>query len=191
MSSPAAKLKVSFADYVAAEVKSDRKHQLVDGEVFDLPGSSFVHSKLILAVGAELRAQLRGRPCSVFGSETRVRAHDLVTYPDCVVVCGDPQTDPEDPYTLLNPVLLVEVLSESTEAFDRGHKAEQYRRIPSLREYVLVSQHKAHLECFRRTEAGWSFHEVGAGQHLRLDSIDCELDVESVYLGVLGQAQAS
>jgi Uma2 family endonuclease len=181
MSNTASQLKVSFLDYVAAEAKSDVKHQLVDGEVFAMTGGTPVHTLLGLAVGAEIRSQLADRPCIPYGSDLRVRAGDLVTYPDCTVVCGKLERDPEDPNTVLNPTLLVEVLSDGTEAFDRGRKAEQYRRIPSLREYVLVSQHAPHIELFRRSELGWSFVEAGPGGRLPLLSIDCTLEVDAIF----------
>jgi Uma2 family endonuclease len=188
MSSAAKTLRVSFADFIAAEAKSDRKHQLVDGEVFDMGGGTLAHARLILTVGSLLHAQLRGRPCSAFSSEARVRAGTLVTYPDCTVVCGEVEVDPEDANTLRNPTLLVEVLSEGTEAFDRGAKAEEYRRIPSLREYLFVSQQRPHVELYRRTERAWELLEVGMGERLRLESIGCWLDVDSVYEGVLDPA---
>jgi Uma2 family endonuclease len=185
MSNPATKLKTTFAEYIAGENASDRKHQLVDGEVFDMGGGTPTHAALILAVGAELRALLRGKPCKPFASELRVRAAGIATYPDCVVVCGPLQTDPEDANTVLNPTLLVEVLSDSTEAFDRGRKAEHYRRIPSLREYVLVSQHEPHIEVVRRTERGWILLEAGAGGTLQLESVGCSLVVDAIYEGVI------
>ena len=116
----------------------------------------------------------------------RVRAGEIATYPDCVVVCGPIQADPEDPNTVLNPTLLVEVLSDSTEGFDRGRKAEHYRRCPSLREYVLVSQHEAHLEVMGRTERGWILVEAGKGEEVLLESVGCKLVVDAIYQGIFG-----
>jgi Uma2 family endonuclease len=184
MAKPAGKLRVTFAEYLAGELSSDRKHQLVDGEVFDMTGGTPVHAALILAVGSELRQQLRGRPCRPFGSDLRVRAGDLATYPDCTVVCGELEVDPEDANTVLNPTVIVEVLSDGTEAFDRGRKAEQYRRVASLRELVLVGQHQPHLEVYRRTERGWIFLEAGKGGRLELESIGCQLEVDSIFEGI-------
>ncbi len=189
MSNVAAKLKVTFAEYIAAENASDRKHQLVNGEVFDMGGGTPEHAALIASVGGELCAQLHGRPCRPYASELRVGVDDLVTYPDWSVVCGKLERHPEDAATILNPTVLVEVLSDSTEAYDRGEKAERYRRIPSLREYILVSQHRPHIELFRRTERGWTLLEAGKGQRLHLESIDCQLDVDAVYEGVLEQPE--
>jgi Uma2 family endonuclease len=89
---------------------------------------------------------------------------------------------------ILNPTVIVEVLSDSTEALDRGRKAEHYRRLPSLTEYVLVDQHEPHIEAYRRTEQGWMLSEAGSGQNLRLESIVCTLDVDAIYEGVFEQA---
>ena len=191
MSNPATTLKTTFAEYIAADNASGQKHQLVDGEVFDMGGGSIAHSTLILRVGSSLLTQLAGKPCQPLGSEVRVRASDLATYPDCVVVCGPPQTDPEDASTVLNPTVLVEVLSESTEGFDRGRTAEHYRRIPSLREYVLVSQHEPHIEILRRTESGWILLEAGKGGALQLESVGCALVVDAIYQGVLAGVPAA
>ena len=188
MASTAPKMVVTFQQYIAAERDSEVKHQLVDGEVFDMSGGTPEHALLILAVGSAIRNQLQRRPCRAYGPELRVRAGDLTTYPDVPVVCGKLERDPDDDSTILNPTVLVEVLSDSTEAFDRGRKAEHYRKIASLREYVLVSQHEPHIELFRRTEQGWIFLEASKGERLRLESIDCELDVDSVFEGVFESA---
>jgi Uma2 family endonuclease len=189
MSSAASKRKVTFADYVAAEDASDVKHQFVDGEVFDMSGGTPVHARLGLAVGRELDNQLAGRPCQPFSSDLRVRTGSLTTYPDCTVVCGKLERDPEDRNTILNPTVIVEVLSDTTERFDRGEKAERYRQIPSLREYVLVNQHRKHLELFRRvpeaSDHGWIFVEAGEGGRLELESIGCTLEVDRLYGRIL------
>jgi Uma2 family endonuclease len=184
MSNLATRRQVAVAEYVAAEDTSEIKHQLIDGEVFDMTGGTPEHAALVLNVGAELRRHLRGRPCRPYGSELRIGVDDLITYPDCSVVCGKLERHPEDPNTILNPTVLVEVLSDSTERYDRGDKAERYRRIPSLREYVFVSQHRPHIELLRRTQLGWVLLEAGKGERLQLESIDCQLDVSSIYEGV-------
>ncbi len=184
MTQPAARPAVSFADYIAMERVATVKHQLVHGEVFDMSGGSPQHAALGLSTGAELRAQLQGKPCRAFSSDLRIRAGELVTYPDASVVCGPLERDPEDPDTILNPTVVVEVLSDSTEAFDRGKKSETYRSIASLREYVLVDQHAPHIEVYTRTDTGWTLREVRAGERIALASIGCELDVNAVYEGV-------
>src|SRR5690606_18254945 len=111
-------------------------------------GSTLEHARLASRVAYLLGRELEGRPCEVFSSDARVRieATDLDTYPDLSVVCGKPQSADADAHALINPILLVEVLSDSTEAYDRGQKAAHYRRIPSLRAYLMVAQHEPRLE---------------------------------------------
>jgi Uma2 family endonuclease len=194
MAEPARKPTVTFAEYLAQEKASETKHQLVGGEIFALAGGTIEHARLALKVGSALGAQLRDRPCELFSSDLRVRvaATDLATYPDLSVVCGRIETDPADRNTLVNPIVLVEVLSDSTEAFDRGAKFAHYRRIPALREYVLVSQRDRRIEVFRRNaDESWMFFEAGAGQSVSLMSIDCRLSVDEVYANALESAQSS
>ena len=143
------------------------------------------HAAIVASVRVELGSHLRGRSRRLYASELRVGIDDLVTHPDASVVGGDLERHPDESTIVLNPTVLVEVLSDSTEAYDRGEKAQRYRRIPSLREYVLVSQHRAHIELFRRTQEGWILVEAHQGQRLRVDSIDCWLDVDSIYDGIL------
>jgi len=184
MTEVAEKLYVPYAEYALREAKSDTKHEWLRGGVFAMAGGSLEHARLSLAIGAELRNALRDRPCSVFSSDLKIRilATDLATYPDSVVVCGKPEVDPEDPHALLNPTLLVEVLSDSTEAYDRGEKFAHYRHIPSLREYVLVSQHKPRIEVHRLNSSGrWELYEAIAGEQIELASIGCTLNVDDVY----------
>jgi Uma2 family endonuclease len=194
MAEPARKPTVTFAEYLVQEKASETKHQLVGGEIFAMAGGTIEHGRLALTVAGELGGQLKGRPCGMFSSDVRVRvvATDLATYPDLSVVCGRIETDPADRNTLVNPIVLVEVLSDSTEAFDRGAKFAHYRRIPALREYVLVSQQERRIEVFRRNpDDSWTLFEAGAGQSVNLMSIDCQLSVDEVYANALDGAQSS
>jgi Uma2 family endonuclease len=184
MNEPAHELTFTFAEYIEREQGSDTKHELVNGEIFAMAGSTIEHGRLASNVTISLGGQLLGRPCAAFSSDVRVRvlATGLATYPDLSVVCGKLERDPGDVNTIVNPILLVEVLSDGTEAYDRGEKFAHYRRIPSLREYVLVSQHEPRIEVFRRGEDGiWSLHEAGATERVKLASIGCELAVDAVY----------
>ncbi len=188
MAEPARKLAITFAEYLEQERASDTKHEFLAGEVFAMAGGTPEHARLAIKVGGLLGAQLGGRPCEVFSSDllVRVLATDLGTYPDLSVVCGRIEVDPDDASCLTNPVVLVEVLSDGTEAYDRGEKFAHYRRIPSLREYVLVSQRQRRIEVFRRNEdASWTLYEAGAGQSAKLASIGCELSVDEVYRSAL------
>ncbi len=181
---------VSYADYLAMEEKSLTKHEWLDGVVYDMEalgmsGGTPDHAALAMAVGGLLMAQLRGKPCRVFSSDLRVRiaATQLSTYPDISVVCRKLETADDDPHAATNPTLIVEVLSGSSEAYDRGKKFAHYRRIPSLREYVLVAQNERRIEVWRKSEAGqWTLaQEVGAGESAALASIGCTLAVDEVY----------
>jgi Uma2 family endonuclease len=184
MNEPAHKLTFTFAEYLEQERASDTKHELVNGEIFAMAGGTIEHGRLTSNVTISLGAQLRGRPCAAFSSDVliRVLATGLASYPDLSVVCGKLERDPEDANTIVNPIVLVEVLSDSTEAYDRGEKFAHYRRIPSLKEYVLVSQHEPRIEVFRRGDDGiWSLHEAGVTERVKLTSIACELSVDEVY----------
>ena len=109
----------------------------------------------------------------------------LATHPDVTVVCGPVERDEEGRATVINPKVLVEVLSDGTERYDRGEKFEHYKQIPSFEEYVLLSQKEAHLEVWRREDGSWRRREAKSGGHLTLESIDCELVVDDLYRGVL------
>ncbi len=191
---PAPKPYVSYAEYLALEAKSTTKHEWLDGVVYDLherglAGGTPDHAGLATAVGASLLVQLRGRPCRVFSSDLKVRiqATGLSTYPDVAVVCSKLETSPEDANAVTNPTLLVEVLSDSTEAYDRGEKFAHYRRIRSLREYVIVSPHERRIEVWRENERGrWELaEEATAGGSAELQSIGCTLSVDEVYANPL------
>jgi Uma2 family endonuclease len=186
---------VSFAEYLASERTSEVKHEWLAGTVFAMAGGTIEHGALAAAVIRDLGLALLGRPCRVLTSDVRVRvlATGLCTYAD-VVVCGTLETDPEDQHTVTNPILVVEVLSDSTEAYDRGKKFAQYRRIPSLREYVLVSQYEPRIEVYRRTERGpWELSEAGARGAVELLSASgppIHLDVDRVYQDPLAPQSA-
>lgn len=184
MSRPVPVAKMSYEQYRAAEQGSAIRHEFLNGEIFAMAGGTPEHAALAMAIGGQLFNALRGKPCRVYSADLRVRIREtgLTTYPDLSVVCDKLETDPDDPHAVLNPVVLVEVLSESTEAYDRGAKAAHYRRIPSLREYVLVSQLEPQIEVYRRNERGlFELVEARRGQRAPLTSLGIELDVDAVY----------
>lgn len=185
MGDPASKPYVSYADYLALERNSTTKREWLDGVVYDMAGGTPDHARLLTAVAGELRAQLRGKRCGVFSSDLKIRvlATGLATYPDVSVVCSKLETDPEDDKAVTNPRVLVEVLSDSTEAYDRGEKFAHYRRLPSFMEYVLISQHEPLIEVHRRNENGkWELaEEARAGETAPLASIECVLSVDEIY----------
>jgi Uma2 family endonuclease len=183
MSRPAAISRMSYAEYLEFERSSELKHEYLRGEVFAMAGGTPEHARLAANVIGELRTALRGRPCSVFTADARVRIEitDRTTYPDVTVVCGRLEHAPDDPDSITNPVVIVEILSDATEAEDRGEKFAHYRRLASLREYVLVSQRARRLEVYRRRDDRWLLDEAGGGEPLRLESIDVVLSVDEVY----------
>jgi Uma2 family endonuclease len=191
--------KMSYEEYLAFEEASETKHEFINGEVFPLggevfgmAGASFIHNALVAAVSTELSLALRGRRCRVLSSDMRVRvpASQFSSYPDISVVCNGSEFAPDDPNGLLNPTIIVEVLSDSTEGYDRGAKFAHYRCIASLREYVLVSQRAPLIEVHRRNERGnWELFVVArAGQRAELVSCGAPilLDVDEIYRDPLG-----
>lgn len=177
----------SFDEYLALDEVSNVKLEFFDGDIYAMAGGTPEHGELSVAVSTELRNQLESKPCRVYSSDVRVRVEStgLATYPDVSVVCGELLRDPVSRGSILNPVVLVEVSSDSTEAYDRAEKFENYREISSLREYVLVSHREPLIEVLRRGQDGvWMRSEARARGVMRLESIDCALDVDRIYRGV-------
>jgi Uma2 family endonuclease len=176
---------MTYAEYLAAEVASEVRHEFLNGEVWAMAGGTPRHGALAAAMTGELHAALRGGPCRGYSSDVRVRIPEtgLSTYPDLSVVCGELETAPDDKDAITNPIVLVEVLSDSTEAYDRGAKWAHYRRIRSLREYVLVSQGEPRVEVFRRIEetGRWELLEARPGETIELASLGVHLDVAALY----------
>ena len=173
----------SLDDYLRLEEYANVKHEYLDGVIHALAGGTPEHGAITMRTGAALVPQLRGRGCTVYSSDVRiwVAAIGLSTYPDVSVACGERQVDPVDPQALVDPVVLVEVLSPSTEAYDRGEKLRHYQLIPSLREVLLVAHDRHEVDVWRRAEGGWAGETVGAGGVVELRSIGCRLDVEALY----------
>ncbi len=153
--------RLSAAEYLALEREAETKSEFWNGEIFAMAGASREHNLIAMAVGAAIYPQLKG--CELYGSDMRVRvpATDLYTYPDLVIVCEPPRFDEADVDTLVNPTFLVEVLSPSTEDYDRGRKPAHYRTIPSLAGYLLIAQDRVHVELVTRQSDGrWLLTEV-------------------------------
>ncbi len=176
----------SFYEYLELEASTSGKHEFLDGQIFAMAGGSPEHSALIASVVTQLSVQLRGSECRVHASELRIRveATGLATYPDASVVCGRWQRDPDSDRTVLNPSVVVEVLSPSTEAYDRGEKLLHYKRIASLRAVVLVAHDRRELEVWARAGGAepWSRGLFGPGAKVRVMSTpSLELDVDATY----------
>jgi Uma2 family endonuclease len=177
-------LPMTHAEYCASEREAAVKHEYIAGEVFAMTGGTLEHSRIAGQVMRMLGNALEGRPCRVLTADARVRieAVDVDTYPDVSVVCGPPETAEADDHALLNPTLIVEVLSKGTEAYDRGLKASNYRQIPSLRAYLLVAQDRPRLELqVRQADGRWVIIEAGPGQRLMIEPLEIELEVDSIY----------
>jgi len=176
------------AEYLAFERESEFRHEFVDGEVFMMSGASEAHNLISGDVFGELRLQLRGRNCKVFHVDMKVFTPSTRSFflPDVTVVCGERKYTDDKRLILLNPTLVIEVLSPSTELYDRNTKFRRYREIASLQEYILVAQDQPRIERFRRQDDDtWLFNEV-AGLDARLDltSIGCVLPLAEVYAQV-------
>lgn len=183
MTLPAHRIRYSWADYLALEASSKVKHEFLDGQIYGVAGGTPEHAALTAAVSGLLFAQLRNGRYRVHDADLRVRVLEtgLATYPDVTVVCGRRERDPEDPNAVTNPTLIVEVLSKSTEEYDRGDKFEHYKRIPTLRQYVLVSYRDRQIEVWSRGNDGWVGSVARQGDRAELDSIGSHLVVAEVY----------
>ncbi len=173
--------------YLALERKSEIKHEYHRGEMFAMAGASREHNLIAVNVSSVLRNQLLTRPCETYAGDMRilVRPTSLYVYPDIVAVCGEPSFVDSHSDTLLNPTAIIEILSPSTEAYDRGEKFAQYRKIASLRNYVLIAQDEVRVERFTRRGDEWVLTEwTGLDDVGRLDAIDCELPLRDVYAKV-------
>jgi Uma2 family endonuclease len=185
MSIPHRRPSLTPEQYLEIERHAETRSEFLDGEAFAMTRGSFEHNVIVGNLVGELRQQLKRRPCRVCPSDLRVHvpATGLYTYPDVVVVCGDPQFRDEHLDTLLNPTLLVEVLSPTTEAYDRGKKFEHYRSLESLSEYLLVSQEAPRVEHYLRQDGNrWLLTAVtGLDAVLALPTIQCELALSEIY----------
>ena len=175
-------------EYLKLERKSEIKHEYFDGEMFEMVGASRRHNLIAANVIRLLGNQLLDSPCNVYPSDMRVKVGTTgkYTYPDVVVACEEELFDDEEKDTLLNPVVIVEILSQSTEAYDRGKKFEQYQSIASLTEYLLVAQEPYRIEQYvRQSDREWRYSEYRSAEDVvKLNVIGCELILKDVYAKV-------
>jgi Uma2 family endonuclease len=175
------------AEYLEFERTSETKHEYFDGEVFAMAGAKPNHN----LINANLISELRNRivadesTCRVYPSDQRIKieAIEKYTYPDLSIACGNIEFDDDSIPSLLNPVVVIEILSESTEAYDRGKKFTHYRLIPSLREYVLVSQDHCQVETYMRRDVGrWIYSSSESLEDkIKIESVDCEISLSEIY----------
>lgn len=183
---PQEKTGMSPEDYLEFERTSEIRHEYFNGEIFAMVGASLNHNQIHVNVLTELRNQLKTSPCRPFSNDMRVKVQEIdkYTYPDIVIVCGDIELEKTGGMeTLINPVVIIEILSNSTEAYDRGTKFQHYRLIPSLQEYILISQYSCLVEKFIRGDEGswlyFSYEEMG--QIMIIKAIKCELPLQEIY----------
>ena len=176
---------VTPEEYLERELESEEKNEYFNGEVFAIARPSARHTWIVANVIGSFWQQLKGKPCRVSSSELRLRVTPtgLYTYPDVMVICGNVEVAPEQKDTVLNPVVIVEVLSPSTQDYDRGQKFQHYRTLPSLIDYLMVAQDEPRVEHWTRQSEnrGLLSDFAGLGQVIPLASIDCILPLAQVY----------
>jgi Uma2 family endonuclease len=171
-------------EYLEIERRAETKSEFFNGEMWAMSGARRPHNVIVSNLTSSLVGQLEEAPCEVYAADMRVRVSDtgLYTYPDVVVACDEIEFLDEREDTLLTPTLIIEVLSDSTESYDRGDKFAHYRRLPSLREYVMVAHNRIRVERFERRGDEWVLTELDRLEDvLELTSIDCRLTLAEVY----------
>jgi Uma2 family endonuclease len=184
MAAVAIQMKYTPEQYLAMERKATTRSEYINGRIYALAGASREHNLIAGNTFGELRSQLRGRACETYMSDMRVKVDTtrLYTYPDVVVVCGEPRFEDSHTDTLLNPAVLIEVLSPSTEAYDRGDKFAHYRRMESLQEYVLIAQDRMRVEHYARKGEQWLLTEFSHEDDLLdLASVGCKISLREIY----------
>lgn len=192
--SAVSKLRVTPQEYLALERKAEYKSEFYQGEIFAMAGASSAHNIISSNLNRILGTQLLHRDCIVYGGDMRVKVSPLgkYTYPDIMVACGNKIFDDAEEDTLVNPVLIIEILSHSTERYDRGAKFDHYQFIKTLAEYVLVSQDNRRVERYvRQANGDWAYRAFKENEDvIKLESLGCELVLHEIYLKVPEASQA-
>lgn len=173
---------LSFQNYLAWEESQPERHELVAGETYAMVGARREHCEITVNLTGLLWAALKGSPCRVYSETRKLAVDDNVFYPDVVVTCHPADITVNQP--MQAPTVIIEVLSPSTQSYDRSLKFALYRRLASLQEYLLVDPETRRVEAFRRTDAGWMFHDLSDSATLTLASVACELPMAEVFAGV-------
>jgi Uma2 family endonuclease len=176
---------LTVEQYLELDRAAETRHEYYKGRMYAMSGGTFRHAQINGNLSGELRAALKGRGCSVLPADMRTAAAGIYAYPDIVVVCGGAIFHDGRKDVLLNPTILVEVLSASTEGYDRGLKSAHYRKIESLQEYAIVSQIEPRIEIFRRQQNGqWMLAEfIGLDAICRFETLNCEIRLSEIYDG--------
>jgi Uma2 family endonuclease len=184
MSRVAVRSRMTPQEYLAWEREQPERHEYFHGEVFAMAGGSYRHNALSGQLLMALNGALRKRGCFAMTSDTRVGLGDRYVYPDVTVVCGERRSEPGTTDVLVNPSILIEVLSSGTESYDRGLKWERYQRIASLSDYLLVAQARVQIEQFQRNSDGsWTYRTFGPGDRITLATGDA-IEVDAIYADV-------
>ncbi len=183
----------TYDEYLVRERVADTKSEYLGGQIFAMAGGSPKHNSIGVNLVASLKNRLRGSLCRPFNSDQRIRisASGLATYPDVSIICGELQLDAQDADAIVNPRVIFEVLSKSTEGYDRGKKFDFFRQIDSLSEYVLVSQEDSQVECFtRQSDGNWLLSITkGLSGALRLSTVLVELPLVEIYEDIVFSAE--
>ena len=184
MSQPAEQF-ITPAEYLAFERTADTKSEYLNGRIYAMSGASRNHNRITISLAATLHLQLKRKPCEAFVNDMRVKVSPtgLYTYPDMVIVCGEPRFEDQAFDTLLNPTVIIEVLSDSTEKYDRGEKFAHYRALDSLTDYLLVAQNQPRIECFSRQPGGQWLYSVADGldAQMNVGEMDFVLRLNEIY----------
>ena len=191
MSTLAAQTYLTPEEYLTWERKQPFKNEYHNGQIIAMSGASRSHNRITVDITIQLGNQLMDSDCEVFASEMRVRTSPEVSYfyPDVIVVCGEPRFEDDTFDTLLNPIIVIEVLSPSTAAFDRGEKFEHYKQITSLQEHILISQDRVRVEHYWHEGTQWTHNTFqNLEDVLSLTSIECEVSLRAIYRRVVHNA---
>jgi Uma2 family endonuclease len=187
MASAAKKTYITPEEYLARELSAETKSEYHDGRIYAMAGTSFRHNVILGNLFSEIHLALKGRPCRTFTSDVRLQIEStgLYTYPDLMVICGELQRSATQADTLLNPLVIIEILSPSTEKWDRGGKFTHYRRLESLRDYILVSQETVLVEHYARQGNEWLLKDLSHIEDvLQIGSINCGVLLREIYAEV-------
>ena len=185
-SNPNYQHKWTVEEYLAYEEEVGIRHEYIDGEIYAMTGGTPDHSGIAANGVGELRSQLRGKSCRVFTSDLKVKVSEIkYLYPDFSVICGDIQFADEKKIMVTNPILVAEVISDTSEKYDKITKSEYYRSIPSLNYYLIIDQNRVHVQVYTLQDNGWLLQEfTQREQSIPLDVIDVTLSVDELYLDV-------
>jgi Uma2 family endonuclease len=182
------KQKISIEEYLEMENTSIEKHEYYRGEIFAMSGAKMPHNRISSNLMITLGQKLKGKKCQPYGSDARIHieSNTLFTYPDISIICGEVVTLNNDDYNVLNPAVIIEILSPSTKNYDRGEKFKLYRDITTLKEYILVDSESIHIEVFRLNETRhWELEEYNTiTDHLSIKAIDETVSISEIYEGV-------